>query len=168
MAMTDDPHFEPGRQEVRCDHGDGKGWGHPADPTPGRGWAHQCCGWVGHCPQGDPRNFDHLPHGAVGDWLIITEHETRFYLMGLGTDDARWWRVPGRPESSRTYSDDTYRLAALRALPDDEDTWGGEPVTVGMRMTIGQGFMSDLWHTSRVVSIRRVGPVEIIGELQDL
>lgn len=162
----DDLHFEPGRYEVRCDHGDGRGFSHPEVGTPSR--AHRCCGVVGHCPANDPRNLDELPHGTFGHWLIETEHGTGFYLMGLGSDDPRWWRVPGGPESSRAYADRDYRLATLRGRPDDEPTWGGEPVRVGHRFTIGAGAFSDLWHASRVVSIRRVGPVEIIGELQDM
>lgn len=156
--MTDDLLSEPGRDEVRCDHGDGRGWGHPAfGVIP---WAHACCGVVGHCPAADPRNLDHLPHGAVGDWEIETEHGTRFILTGLGTDDPRWWRIPGTTESSHAYTDRPYRLAALRALPDD-DTWGGEPITVGLRVVIGQGFLSDLWHSSRVVRIRRLESAQV-------
>ncbi|CAB4727619.1 unannotated protein [freshwater metagenome] len=107
----------------------------------------------------DDPHLDRLPRGATGDWEIVTENGTRILLTGLGTDDPRWWRVPGTPESSRAYSDRPYRLAALRALPD-EDTWSGEPPTVGMRATIGQGQFSDLWHTSRVVAIRRIDATE--------
>lgn len=157
--MTDDLHFEPRRNEVRCDHGDGKGYGHPAPGVVP--WAHACCGILGHCWVSDGRtNFDELPHGATGDWLIETEHGTRFHILGLGTDRPRWWRVPGSAESSQAYSRGTYRVAALRGRPDDEPTHGGEPVRVGHPFTIGQGFMSDLWHASRVVWIRRLTAAE--------
>lgn len=90
---------------VRCDHGGGLGWSHPAPGVPP--WPHACCGRPDHCESA-------ATNLSPASDLAYVDHSTppAAELPGLGPDDWSALRDRVRERQART------RLSHIEALED--------------------------------------------------